>query len=333
VFAALSAEPSTFVADWVGRIARFASYTAVLLGIGAFLFAVFVFHGSRSEALKVGFWARRAGFAILLAVPLEIASQAMLVGGGSLFAWLNPTRIIEALAGQFGLAVLMRAAGGLGLLLGTQLVTADADPAPVRGIPPGGHLGSGGTAVAVKETFHVAASPMAVAGAVLVALSFIFDGHTAVTAPSWLVRFAAVVHVAAAATWVGGVAMLAAVFAGRRRRGEDLDAARLVIPFSTVAGLSVALVGLAGSVLALSTVDAFGEFFTTPWGRALLAKLALVMVAGGVGAYNHYTLVPLLQRNPDHAQATDAVTASVRIEIGLLVAVAAVTAILVGLAS
>jgi copper transport protein len=336
VFAALSAEPSTFVADWVGRIARTVSFAAVLLGLGSFVFATLVFEGAAREARMVGFWGRRAGLAVLLAVPLEIGSQAMLLGGGSIMAAFTPTRLIEAMAGPFGLAVLLRALGGLGLFLGTRLVTSATEVRAIgRRLEPWSQRPSGGgVATDVRETFHVAASPMALAGAAAVALSFLFDGHTAVTAPSWLVRFASVVHIAAAATWVGGVAMLAAVFTSRRRRGVPLEAARLVVPFSTVAAAAVALVGLAGAVLAVATVDAWADFFTTAWGRALLAKLALVGAAAAMGGYNHFVLMPELKRDPSvDGPASEAVAHSVRIEIVLLLCVAAVTAVLVGLAS
>ncbi len=94
------------------------------------------------------------------------------------------------------------------------------------------------------------------------------------------------------------------------------------------------MVGLAGAVLSVATVDAWSDFFTTAWGRALLAKLALVTVAGGMGAYNHFMLVPVLKRDPTaDGPASEAVATSVRIEIVVLIAVAAVTAVLVGLAS
>lgn len=338
VFAALSAEPSTFVADWVGRIARTVSFAAVLLGLGSFVFATLVFEGSAREARMVGFWGRRAGFAILLAVPLEIASQAMLLGGGSLLAAVTPARLIEAVSGQFAVAVALRSLGGLGLVLGTRLVTSASETRPIGNrldpwsidTPSGG----GGATTVVRETFHVAASPIALTGAAAVALSFLFDGHTAVTAPSWLVRFASVVHVAAAATWVGGVAMLAAVFTSRKRRGVPLEAARLVVPFSTVAGVAVGLVGLAGALLAVATVDAWSDFFTTAWGRALIAKLGLVGVASAMGAYNHFFLVPDLKRDQTvDGPASEIVARSVRIESVVLLAAIAVTAVLVGLAS
>lgn len=337
VFASLTEETSTATADWLGRMARAVGFAAVLLGLGSFVFANLVFEGSAREARMVGYLARRAGLAILAVVPLEIASQAMLLGGGSLLASMNPARLAEAMGGQFGLALALRTLGGFGLFFGTRLVTSETET-----ISFGGRLDPWSAepprpttaAVAVKETFHVAGSPIALAGAITVALSFLFDGHTAVTAPSWLVRFASVVHVSAAATWVGGVAMLAAVFTSRRRRDLPLEAARLVVPFSTVAGVAVGLAGLAGAVLAVATVDMWSDFVTTAWGRALLAKLALVGVAAGLGAYNHFVLVPELKSDPTvDGPASEVFARSVRIEIGVLLAVVATTAVLVGLAS
>ncbi len=338
VFESLAQQPSTAVADWIGRIARMMSIAAVLLGLGAFLFGALVFEGSRREALMVGYWARRAGAVILLAVPFEIISQAMLLGGGSIGSAFSPGLLAQAAGGMFGFAMVLRVAGGIGLFLGTRLVTSWSEPEgdgqsiELPGSPPP----SGGVATVVKpvnERFHVIASPIAIVGAITVALSFLFDGHTAVTAPSWLVRFASVVHVVAAATWVGGVAMLAALFTGRRNRGEPLDVARLVIPFSTVAAAAVVLAGLAGGVLALSIVDSFGDFFTTAWGRTLLLKLGLVGAAGAIGGYNHQVLIPLLKLEGDDGRAADDISRTVVFEIGILLGVAAVTAVLVALAS
>ena len=335
VFESLIQQPSTAVANWIGRVARMVSIAAVLLGLGAFLFAALVFEGSRREALMIGYWARRAGAVILLAVPFEIISQAMLLGSGSIGSAFSPRLLAEAAGGMFGFALVLRAAGGVGLFMGTRLVTSWSEPKhdgqSVELHPP-----SGGATTAVKpvvERFHVIASPIAIAGAIAVALSFLFDGHTAVTAPSWLVRFASVVHVVAAATWVGGVAMLAALFNGRRNRGEPLDVARLVIPFSTVAAAAVVLAGLAGSVLALSIVDSSGEFFTTAWGRTLLLKLGLVGAAGAIGGYNHQVLIPLLKLEGDDGRAADDISRTVIFEVGILVGVAMVTAVLVALAS
>ncbi len=335
VFEALIQEPSTALADWIGRLARAGSFAAVLLGLGAFVFAALVFEGSRSEARMIGFWGRRAGVMIVLAVPFEIISQAMLIGGGSIGSAISPGLLAQAMGGQFGIALLLRAAGGAALFLGTRMVTSWGEPMhggdPTRA--PGSHAPVATVARPVAERFHVIASPIAIGGAIAVALSFLFDGHTAVTAPSWLVRFAAVVHVVAAATWVGGVAMLAALFGRRKSRGVPLDAARLIIPFSTVAAAAVVLAGLAGGVLALSIVDSFGEFFTTAWGRILLLKIGLVAVAGAIGGYNHQVLVPLLRVEGDQGRASEELSRTVQVVVGLLLGVTIVTAILVSVAS
>lgn len=137
--------------------------------------------------------------------------------------------------------------------------------------------------------------------------------------------------VVTAAVWVGGVALLARLLTGRHRCGEPVEAARLVIPFSTLAGPTVAFVGLTGALLALSIADGLSTFFTTPWGRALLAKLALAGTAGAIGAYNHRVVVPILHH--DSPQAEEAIRATVRIESRILVAVGVLTAVLVGLSS
>ncbi len=329
-------EPAaTTAAAWLGRLARAQSIVATLMGLGVFVFASLIAVGSRPEARRLGYWGRRAGAAIVVSVPLEIGAQAVLLSG-SPWGAISPGSLADAMGGGMGIAMLLRAIGGTGLLLGTRLVTAVGQGRPQSHQPISDREPAAVTTLEVampRVRFRVAASPVAVGGAALVALSFLFDGHTAVTAPLWLVRFASVAHVTAAATWVGGVAILAALLSRRKRLGLDLDAAHLILPFSVVATAAVVIAGLGGSVLAIATADAISDFYVTPWGRALLAKLAFVAAAGAVGAYNHRKLVPLLRADQGDRAAATAISNTVRLEIVLLLGAALTTAVMVGLAS
>ena len=328
---------SSPVGGWLSSLARAVSLFGALLGIGTLIFAVLVFEGSEQEARTLGFWVRRAGAAVVLAVPLEILGQALTLSGGSLLEALAPSTLLDAVAGAFGVAVTFRLVGGIALFAGTRLETTGPSPhaSPLPLVPSAPPPGPEARAVAtmMRERFQVASSPGALAGSLIIAASFLFDGHTATTEPAALVRFASLVHVVAAATWVAGVALLAKLLIGRHRRGRPLETARLVIPFSRVAGATVALVGLAGTVLALSIADGIGTFFTTPWGWAMLAKLALAGTAGAIGAYNHLVVVPLLREQPDNGLATSAIRSTIRVEAALLAGVVAVTAVFVGLSA
>jgi copper transport protein len=310
--------------EWISRSARGASMLASLLGIGALIFAYLVFEGSSLEARRIGFWVRRAGLVLVAAAPLEIIGQSMLLHGTGIGA-LSPGALADATGGGLGTASLLRVAGGTAMLAGTRLTTV------LKAIPPDRPPGGSATATMVRRRFRVTASPIAVTGALATASSFVLDGHSATEGPRLLVQSASLAHVLAAATWVGGVVFLAATLMGRHRRDEPLDAARLVIPFSSVASVAVVFVGLAGAVLAFAIVDAPGDFIGTGWGRLLLAKLGLVAIAGAMGAYNHFVAVPALRLGADDPATDVRLRTMMRIEAAVLVGVAISSAILVGL--
>ena len=137
------------------------------------------------------------------------------------------------------------------------------------------------------------------------------------------------VHVVSASVWFGGVALLTLELHQQRRAGTARAAAETVARFSVLAGACVGLVGLTGTVLAASQLTSLGALSSTGYGRALGAKLTLVAVVVGMGAYNHFRLVPAVVGR-DEARAwrrlghTAAVEAFV-IAAGVLVATAAMT--------
>lgn len=317
----------SWLAGALGAAARALSLGGALIAIGSLAFALMVFEGSHREARLIGYWIRRAGVAIVAAVPLEIMSASLGLAGGGVLGSLAISNLADAVAGTIGIALILRLIGGLGVVAGTRLVVLSPDERSHQEAAPGP------VAVVQRERLHVAASPAALLGAGVVAISFLFDGHTVVAQPAVLVHFAALVHVLGGAVWLAGVSLLARLLLGRRLAGEPLDAARLVVPFSTVAGAAVAMIGLAGGVLALSIADGVGTFFTTGWGRALLVKLLLAAAAGAIGAYNHRFVVPALRADPQDTVAEEAIRRTIVIEAGLLIGAVLVTAILVGLSA
>ena len=87
-----------------------------------------------------------------------------------------------------------------------------------------------------------------------------------------LAATADVVHVAAAAVWVGGVAQLALVLPGLSRNARRAAVRR----FSGWAVAAVALIGLTGIVRAWGELDSLEQVGRTGYGRAILVKTALV---------------------------------------------------------
>jgi copper transport protein len=108
----------------------------------------------------------------------------------------------------------------------------------------------------------------------------------------------------------------------------------LVKRFSTMAGLSIALVLLAGTVLAIAEVGSVANLFETGYGQTLLAKIALVGVLILVAAYNRFLLVPWLSlaeaggQSDGLAAGWRRLLATIRIEALLAIAILGATALL-----
>ncbi len=320
--------------EWPSRAGRFLTMLGVLVSIGVAAFAATALIGSHNEARLPGYWIRRGGVAVLAGVVVElygsaIAEQASLAGA------LNPATWIDGVSGSYAAAIALRVVGGLLMLGGVNtdriIETAQAANAPET-VPPPQPEGSDTMVISpgrVQHRFDVAGSVPGLAGIAIAAVSYLFDGHTATAAPSWLVRGATLAHVGAAGVWVGGLLMLAYVLAGRHRRGARLDAAAMAIRFSGMAAIALVAVGVAGLALGWSIVESPREFVETTWGRVLILKLSLVGLAAAMGAYNHRFLVPAIAEDPDGVSA-HRLRRIAATEGGILLAIILATAILVG---
>ena len=127
-----------------------------------------------------------------------------------------------------------------------------------------------------------------------------------------------VAHVTAAAVWIGGLAALAlALWAGEERL--RLPLARR---FSALALASVILLAGTGIGRALQELDSFSQLWTTGYGRAILAKSGLLVVLVFLAARNR-----LLFLSGPLASLRRGVTAEVILVVGLVIAIAVLTAL------
>ena len=127
--------------------------------------------------------------------------------------------------------------------------------------------------------------------------------------------------------------MMALVIWRRFRRKSPVATVSLALRFSVVAAVAVVTAGAAGSVLAILVLDSVSELWSTPWGRILLAKVALVGVAGAAGAYNHFVLIPQLDGGIHRDGPERRFRGIVTFEAAVLVVVILITAFLIGAAS
>lgn len=125
-----------------------------------------------------------------------------------------------------------------------------------------------------------------------IGLAFAASGHASTAEPQWLTRTAVFVHVVGVAFWVGALPPLFAML-----RYGDPRGATVMKRFSAAILPVVALLMIAGLVLAVVQVGSLRELWTTAYGNILLLKLAIVgglLVLAGI---NRILFTPTLARN------------------------------------
>ncbi|WP_369369845.1 copper resistance CopC/CopD family protein [Promicromonospora sp. Populi] len=255
--------PATRTAGAVARLGSAAALWGALVAAGGLAFVALVLRGrDEADAPVVLRLARWAGVVILGGVVVRVLAGSVLVAHGDLAGAVSPSAISDSLTGTALWDVGLQAAGAVALAFGAR-----------RTLP---------------------GSWLAIVGVVLVGAGQVAGGHSNTVEPRWLVVTADVAHLAAAATWVGGVVAMGLLLRARRRDGRDLDAALMGARFSVVAAVSVTVVGVAGVVLAVGILDRPAQLWESTWGLLLLAKIGVVVLVAVIGAYNHFLVVPRL---------------------------------------
>ena len=137
-----------------------------------------------------------------------------------------------------------------------------------------------------------------------------------------------VFHIAAASTWVGGLAftILALLLAGDDRWPL---ASRAVPRFSLIAVLSVATLIVAGSLRGYQEVRSFHGLWDTTYGQLLLVKIALVLPLLALGAYNNRYAVPRLKKQIASVVEQRRFLRAAGAELAIMAVIVGVTAVLV----
>ena len=138
-----------------------------------------------------------------------------------------------------------------------------------------------------------------------------------------------ILHVASAAVWVGGLAFLLLAL-HRAGAGRWPLAAHAVPRFSNLAVGSVAALLVAGTISAYLEVRTWSALWETRYGLLVLAKIALVLPLLALGAYNNRRAVPRLRKNVASTRERKRFLQTIGTELGIMVAVVAVTAVLIG---
>ena len=131
-------------------------------------------------------------------------------------------------------------------------------------------------------------------GALMVAASFAFTGHTAPLDSFWLSGLL-VLHLLAIAFWAGAFWPLLVA----TRHSDRNGVAQLMAAFSVVATIIVPLLVGAGLVMAWRLVGSWNALATTAYGLTLSAKILIVAGMLGLAALNKWRFVPALRQGED----------------------------------
>ncbi len=279
----------------VGDVGRGLAYAGVLLAAGGAWFLAYAHRGGaeRSRLRRVVLGAAAVGaVGSLVALPVQ-AALGTGKGPGSLFE-----------SGVLGEVT----RDGVGLALGLCLAGLVV-------------------AVLLLERRPV----IAMAAATVAAASFAATGHTRVGDLATLATVADAVHLVVVAVWGGGAVLLWITLRSRHHADpapDGTDTAVVVLRYSTTATITVLAAGVTGFFLAWEEVRSIHALTSTTYGQLLLAKMAVVGVIAAIGTYNHYRLLPALQQGKARA-ALQRLRTATRIEALLLVAVVALTSVLV----
>jgi len=297
-------------------VVEFLAYVgaALVIGCSAFLFALWPEGQAdvRMRRLMTG------GVAVAAAGSLgALVVQGPYVAGRSLGGLVDAGLLGETFGSTYGRPLLLR-------------VLAVALSVPVLGLWP-----------RLKEGEDAGPGAVAAAGnALLLAASFALTGHAAEASPRVLGELADGVHLLAAGTWLGGLAVLLAAYlpslraarAGGAENAGDGGAGPVLQRWSAVAMTCVALLLATGSYQAWRETRSLDALTGTTYGRLLVAKLCLVAVLLGAAAVAR----ALLARRRAGSAGTTGATGSVGglrravgVEALVGIAVLAVTSVLV----
>jgi copper transport protein len=257
----------------LGAIARFVTYLTALVAAGLAFFLAFL-HDQRADRWKLVPVVRISAVFALFGVVGTIVAQAALLTGDGLSAATDTKVLQSVLTDRLGWASAV-------LLIGLAAVHLSTDTNRLL--------------LAQVLSFY---------GGLAVTISFALWGHDTEAPYRWLSIGSDVVHVTAAAVWLGGLIGLTMVLL-RRAPYPVRSTAGILGRFSTAAAVSVLLLVLAGGAMTWVETGSVEALFTTTYGRLVLVKMAITLGVVVMAAYNRFRLIPAITAgaalDPDEA--------------------------------
>lgn len=330
-------------ADAAATTGRAMGLVGTMMVIGGLFFGVYVIGNRRTDLVVVLKIVAAAAWLVIIGSMFDLLGRLAMATNESDGGWggvWSTSALNDLLNSSYGLSIGLRVGAGLAFAV-LALHNLRKLPLHVHTVPApsgSGDAVSGNhklaSPLALEErTTGISLSPTIIVATSILLASYTFDGHTTTEGNRLVTAAVDVAHVLAAGVWVGGVVAFAIVLWHRRRRGQTTGALEFAVRFSVIAGASLALAGAAGVALTAVILNEASDLWTTPWGRLLMAKVVLVAAAAIVGGYNHFAVIPSLQGETEGGRASKKLRTTVTAEAILLVAVAGVTAVLVGASS
>ncbi len=346
--------PPTSAATWYDRGGQFLTYVGVLMAGGLAFFLAFLLPVG-IERRRLGRWCAGAAGIGVLGMVVTVAAQGVL-SGGSLGALVHWTVLSQAAGGKLGAQCALQLVGLAGCLASLRLRHATARQASAfygMLLSAGAFVAFGHALVSPErwlstpaDVVHVVFAAMWFGG--LIGLVLVL--HSRVRVARHLGEMSGAFDTAPPTEvprTVGGTAGGTATVVLERppppvpvrpRDGSGSSVLAgtitLVERFSTMAGISIALVLAAGTALAIAEVGSVANLFETGYGQTLLVKIAVVGLLILVAAYNRFLLVPWLSaaeargHSEGLAAAWRRLLATIRLEAILAVAILVATAAL-----
>jgi len=260
---ALTSQSGSPVVGTLYWFVRFAAFAGLLVLVGlAFTTTVAWRPGGTTRRVGRVLW---ASWGVLLATTLlGIAVQGVYAADLPLTDIVRPSLISAVLGTRFGRVEMLR------------VVVLLASIPVVLGIQ--GRLGSGD-----RRWRWIVPTEFALGVALLLTPGL--AGHASTGSQPLLGLILDTVHLAAAAVWLGGLALLVTFLIGRRSSSDGpVDPMQVTLKVSTYAFLAVAVVVATGTIQAIRQVGSLYALLHTTYGQTLLVKIALVVLLIGMGA-------------------------------------------------
>ena len=130
--------------------------------------------------------------------------------------------------------------------------------------------------------------------AVFVLATFTFSGHARTGRWIPIATVRDLVHLSAAAVWLGGIAILATLLV---RRVVPHDTPVVTARFSRIAAPAITVIAVSGLLQALRQTDGLNSVFDTTYGRLLLTKIGLVILIVAAASVSRHIVNLWAQRH------------------------------------